>query len=91
MTLPQLLHVQNSESFVSKVRGDKSRLAKLIRDKKGDDAIVEELFLVTLSRLPTPANLAAARASVKDAASREEGFQDLFWALMNTKEFSFNH
>ena len=41
--------------------------------------------------LPTPANLAVARESVKDAASREEAFQDLFWALMNTKEFSFNH
>jgi Protein of unknown function (DUF1553)/Protein of unknown function (DUF1549)/Bacterial Ig-like domain (group 2) len=91
VTLPQLLHVQNSESFVAKVRADKGRLSKLIRDKKDDDAIIEELFLATLSRLPTAANLAAVRESVKDATSRDEAFQDLFWALMNTKEFSFNH
>ncbi len=91
VTLPQLLHVQNSEGLVAKVRSGQGRLMKLVRDKKGDDAIIEELFLVTLSRLPTAANLAAARESLKDATSRDEAFQDLFWALMNTKEFSFNH
>jgi hypothetical protein len=51
-------------------------------------------LLSTLSRLPTAAeraNFEAELPSGADSATREEVFPDLFWALLNTKEFAFQH
>src|SRR5262249_27514865 len=90
VTMPQLLHLQNGESVIEKVRSGDGRLARLLREKKADDAIVEELFLAALSRPPTEAQKAAVRRELA-AGGREEVFRDLFWALLNSKEFSFNH
>lgn len=99
VTMPQLLHLQNGQTVVNKIAHSDGRLNKLLRDKnQADDAIVEDLYLATLSS-PAPA---AIQAQVKKALadnrrpgeefrSREEVFRDLFWALLNSKEFSFNH
>jgi hypothetical protein len=91
VTMPQMLHLQNGESVLFKIRATDSRLTKMLRDRKPDDAIVEELFLATLSRRPTEANLAAVRKALADGERRDEVFRDLFWALLNAKEFCFNH
>jgi hypothetical protein len=91
VTMPQLLHLQNGASLVSKVRDANGRLARLLRDRKSDDDITDELFLATLSRLPSPAQRAAVRKSLAEADGRDEVFRDLFWALLNSKEFAFNH
>ena len=54
--------------------------------------ILEELFLATYSRRPTSAEkvrlLATVPADPKQAAS---AFEDVLWALLNSKEFLFNH
>jgi hypothetical protein len=56
-----------------------------------DDAgVVDGLFLATLSRLPTLAEREAVMASLV-GADRKTAFTDLFWALLNSKEFVFNH
>jgi hypothetical protein len=91
VTMPQLLHLQNGADVMLKVRSGEGRLMRLLKDKKGDDAVVEELFLATLSRRPTEKNLAAVRQALADGGSRDEVFRDLFWALFNSKEFAFNH
>jgi hypothetical protein len=91
VTMPQLLHLQNGESVIVKIRSPEGRLAKLLNDKKSDGEVIEELFLATLSRLPTEANKSAIRKSLAAGDRREEVFRDLFWALVNAKEFAFNH
>jgi hypothetical protein len=91
VTMPQLLHLLNGESVVQKVRSGDGRLSKLLKEKKTDAEIIDELFLATLSRLPTPANLAAVRKALAEADSRDEALRDVFWALLNSKEFAFNH
>ncbi|HZT81058.1 MAG TPA: DUF1553 domain-containing protein, partial [Gemmataceae bacterium] len=90
VTMPQLLHLQNGETVVQKVRSGDGRLAALLKAHKDDAKVTEELFLATLSRLPTAKELAVVKAQLADGG-REEVFRDLFWALMNSKEFSFNH
>jgi hypothetical protein len=91
VTMPQLLHLQNGASVVAKIRSGEGRLARLLKAKKGDEQIVEELFLATLSRPPSAANRAAVRKALAEGEGREVVFQDLFWALLNSKECSFNH
>jgi hypothetical protein len=53
--------------------------------------IVTELYLVTLSRPPVPEEMERARHWISQAASPREGLQDVLWALMNSREFLFNH
>jgi Protein of unknown function (DUF1549)/Protein of unknown function (DUF1553) len=91
VTMPQLLHLQNGEAVVQKIRSGDGRLSKWLGDKKTDAQIIDELFLTTLSRLPTASERTAVTKALGDGSPRDEVFRDLFWALLNAKEFTFNH
>jgi len=91
VTMPQLLHLQNGASVVQKIGSPEGRLGQILKEKKTEAAIVEELFLTTLGRPPAPEALAALRKVLAGGENQEEAYRDLFWALLNSKEFSFNH
>lgn len=91
VTVPQLLHLQNAEGIQKRLRAPEGRLGQLLSAKAVDDTIVEELFLATLSRLPSATERANVRAALADEGDRADAFRDLFWALVNAKEFAFNH
>jgi hypothetical protein len=91
VTMPQLLHLQNGVSVVQKIRSGGGRLAKLLASGKPDSVILDELFLATLSHLPSEKERALIRQTLADGGSKDEVFRDVFWALLNAKEFSFNH
>jgi len=91
VTMPQLLHLQNGETIVRKIHSPDGRLAQLLAGGKTDEQIVEELFLASLGKPPTEAARTAVKKALADEGKREEVFRDLFWALLNSKEFSFNH
>ncbi len=55
------------------------------------DATIRKAYLRTLSRLPTEAEVAAAKKFHTEAANPQEGLKGLVWALLNTKEFIVNH
>ncbi len=90
VTLPQLLHLQNGDATVKKVGAKDGRLPTLLKEQPDDGKAVEELYLTTMNRKPTTEELAAVRAAL-GSGDREEAFRDLFWALLNSKEFAFNH
>jgi len=56
-----------------------------------NDALVEELYLSALCRLPTERERAAARQYLEKAPSRATGVTDLVWTVVNTQEFLFQH
>jgi hypothetical protein len=87
--LPQTLFLMTDPTLLKKLTG--GRLQKLLAAKMSDARIVEELFLATLSRLPDGGERAAALDRVSAAADREAGLTDVFWALINTREFILNH
>ncbi len=99
VTLPQLLHLQNSAAILEKIRRDDGTLAQLLAAAAApdghsgdgpDDRLVNGLFLATFSRLPDPSESMAVRAALA-GGDRGEVAADLFWALLNSKEFTFNH
>ncbi len=55
------------------------------------DEIVENLYLRTICRPPTSEETAHWTAELTQAKSLREGAEDLFWALLNSREFAFNH
>lgn len=90
VTLPQLLHLQNGEGVLSKIKSPEGRLTPLLSAQSSDAQVVEELFLVCLSRLPTAEDQETVRLALAAGDPRDEVFRDLFWALLNSKEFAFN-
>ncbi|MDB5308923.1 MAG: hypothetical protein JWO38_3125 [Gemmataceae bacterium] len=90
VSLPQVLHLISGEVTTGKVGNPGGWLAKTLATEKDDDKLLDGLFLRTLARSPT----AAERTKVKDllkGTPRDELFRDLFWALLNSKDFLFNH
>ena len=60
-----------------------------------DDVAVETAYLAVLTRRPTPAEKAHFVDRLSESASKEgnrlQSMGDLFWTLMNSTEFSWNH
>ena len=95
VTLVQPLHLLGSDPNTQKIRHPDGRLKRLLTSKKTDAQIVDEMMLTALSRLPKHTERQAFTAHLErkllQANGRAEAFEDLMWALMNTKEFIFNH
>jgi hypothetical protein len=89
--IAQALHLLNGEFLNKKLADPKGRLETLLKVKKDVPAIVEELYLVTLSRLPRSEEIERARHWMSMAPTPREGWQDFLWALLNSREFMFNH
>ncbi|MBK5292324.1 MAG: DUF1549 domain-containing protein [Acidobacteriia bacterium] len=66
-----------------------NRVQRLLDTYKEDPRLVEEMFLGTLSRLPSRQESEIAQAAL--AAGRVEAAQNLQWALINLTEFFFNY
>jgi hypothetical protein len=88
-SLPQALNLVNGKTISDAVADPKGRVAKLVLSGKTDTAIVEELYLASLSRLPSEAE---SDRGVKYLArgSKAGRAQDLLWALLNSKAFLYN-
>jgi hypothetical protein len=55
------------------------------------DELVREMYLRTLSRMPTDQEMSRNREFLTTARDPVSGIRDVLWALMNTKEFIVNH
>ncbi|MFT5091894.1 MAG: hypothetical protein ACI93T_000713, partial [Porticoccaceae bacterium] len=57
-----------------------------------DDGIIDELYLTTLSRFPNDEERSLMQQAFANSESaRSAAVEDVLWALLNTKEFIFNH
>lgn len=87
-TVVQALHLMNAPNLNRKITADAGRVAKLAQSTKQPAEIVEELYLLTYCRKPSPEELSACvtRFEAKDA-KRREVVEDLLWSMLNTPEF----
>ncbi len=89
--LAQTMHLIGGDTIHKKVHSRQSALSRWVKDSAlSDDRIVDRIFLSSLTRYPDEAERAEVR---KRLAGREriEVFQDLMWAILNSKEFQYNH
>ncbi len=89
--LAQALQLINGPTVNDKVRSPNNRLAALLSAKKSDKDILEELYFTALARAPEPDEVAVALAHVARAKDRRKGWEDVLWAILNTREFLFRH
>ena len=89
--ISQALAMLNSATIQDKLKSADCVLNPLLKSGKPDAEVLESLFLSALSRRPTAAESKSLLALIAAAPKREEGLQDALWALLNSKEFLFNH
>ena len=90
--LAQSLHLFNSSEIQNKLSSPTGRGAVLAADKGRSPAEkVREIFLWVYSRPPTSQQLELALSHLTSSKDEKAALEDLLWALMNTKEFLFNH
>ncbi len=91
--LSQALHLLNGDATHQRIQ--RSPVIKRLLDQKTEPReIVNALYLRTLGREPTTAEANALGKELAAAGNRKETHEilnDIFWALLNSKEFLFNH
>ena len=100
-SLAQSLHLINANDIKSKLRGLRS--VELEKQEVTAQQKVSQLYLAAFSREPSEKELATAIAYLGESrvdkngkpmsefAATRDNLHDLIWALINTKEFLFNH
>jgi hypothetical protein len=68
-----------------------NRVGKMLAKKAGDKEIIEELYLSTLSRMPTADDVKTVTEYLTKSADKRRAWEDIHWALINSKEFLFRH
>jgi hypothetical protein len=92
-TLAQVLLLANSDEIENKLASNDGRIGKLFSGKEPPplQSLIEDLYLGSLSRLPTSDELHAATQYLDGVSDKRQAAEDLLWALLNSKEFMFNH
>jgi hypothetical protein len=87
------LHISNGDTLNKKLSARGNRLEKLLADKTAPDRMVEEIYLGALCRFPTDAEKEkmAKAFELAEEKERRQVLEDIYWAVLSSREFLFNH
>ena len=88
--LSQALHLLLGDTVNTRIPQGKL-VETLLKAGKTPPQIIEELYIRAVSRKPTAKEMEDLTKQVEASANKQEALEDVFWALLNTKEFIFNH
>jgi hypothetical protein len=89
-TLSQALHMLNGSTLQSKITQG-GLLKSLLAAGKTPPQVIESLYIRALCRKPQPEEMDRLMAVVGEAANPQQGLEDVTWAILNSREFLFNH
>ena len=91
-TIPQVLMMFNGEMVKEATRADSGGIIdRLARSGASTKEQVDQLFLAGLSRAPTSQEARMAAQLIKSQNDIREGLRDVWWVVLNSNEFIFNH
>lgn len=88
--LSQALHLLNGDTVQQKVTQG-NVVASLLEAGSQPADVVENLYIRCLTRKPTDKEQAALLAIIDQQEDKKVALEDVFWALINSREFLFNH
>ena len=95
-SMVQVLHIANGSTINDKLKSADGRVGKLLASKMSSAEIIDDIFLNCLSRHPTERERSQilevlSGISEDDANEKRLVYEDIFWSLLSTREFLFNH
>jgi hypothetical protein len=100
-SLAQSLHLLNAADIQTQLSRGNGRADMLTKDARPDDDKITDLYHIALSRDPNADEVKFAHAHLDKKTTgktgdeafkgKKEAYEDILWALLNTKEFLFNH
>ena len=89
-TLSQSLHLLNGDATTQRIRNG-NLIGKRIAEKKTPQQIIEDVYITSLSRKPTVKEMGALMKLVDAEPNKQLVLEDVFWSVMNSREYMFNH
>ncbi|MSR32219.1 MAG: DUF1549 domain-containing protein [Gemmataceae bacterium] len=89
-TLSQSLHLLNGDATTQRILQG-NLVGKRLDEKKTPEQIIEEIFIRCLTRLPSADEKSKMVALVNAETDKKRTLEDAFWAVLNTREYMFNH
>jgi hypothetical protein len=89
-TLSQSLHMLNGDATTQRIRAG-ALVSRRLGEKKTPEQVIEELYLRTVCRKPTQKEVTNLSKALAEEPDKVKVLEDIFWALLNTREFLFNH
>ncbi len=92
-SMAQVLHIANGDTLNAKLSAKNNRIDALLAAKLTNEKIIEEAYLAGVSRPPTADEMKAMLALLSQATEtdKREIIEDLFWGILSSREFLFNH
>lgn len=89
-SLSQALHLLNGNTVAGKI-SQGGLIKQLLDSGKAPEQVIESIYIRTLARKPLPEELTQLTAVVAESPNPQTGLEDVFWAVLNSREFLFNH
>jgi hypothetical protein len=92
-SMAQAMHIANGDTVNAKLSAKGNRIEQLLAANASDEKIVEDAYLSALSRMPTDGEKAEILAVLAGAqgADKRQAVEDLYWSVLSSNEFLFNH
>lgn len=90
-TLAQALHLINGDTVERAISAPGGRLERQLAAGMSTSEMVEDLYLAAFARGPKAEEKTALEAYLAKGEDKRLALQDVYWSILNSKEFVFNH
>ena len=87
--LSQALHTLNGDTLANKISDKAGFIAKMLNEKTAHQEIVNAIYMTALCRQPTEQEMTLSQQFLQESPTPKECYEDLLWALVNSKHFLF--
>ena len=92
-SMVQVLHIVNGDTLNNKLQSKTNRIGKWLATGMPNYRIVESIYLASLSRYPTNREMSETLKIFAETPADQKRalIEDVFWSVISSREFLFNH